>query len=207
MDAIGVFNSWVTALMKLSCCSLRRISRTRKIVLRTRPATMAPKKMMPRKTLTPWRQLRMIQPLPTANATADRQTPSVRNEEIAFSRPMIRTGGPDNVPKQALFGKQGGRGLGQNRLPRFVGIDCDDTVTSVVCNSIRNWRNGRSATNVDHASTTIFYEQQIRLLLVGSTLLCGDLRVELHRQIPSAVQPLNGIPHPVGKFLASYLQH
>src|ERR1700680_1175415 len=44
MDAIGVFNSWVTALMKLSCFSLRRISRTRKIVLRTRPATMAPKK-------------------------------------------------------------------------------------------------------------------------------------------------------------------
>ena len=33
MDATGVFNSWVTALMKASCCSFRRISRTRKMVL------------------------------------------------------------------------------------------------------------------------------------------------------------------------------
>jgi hypothetical protein len=33
-------------------------------------ATMAPKKIIPRKTLTPSRQLRMIHPLPTANATA-----------------------------------------------------------------------------------------------------------------------------------------
>jgi hypothetical protein len=39
-----------------------------------------PKKMMPRKTRIPSRQLRMIHPLPTANATAARQTPSVRKK-------------------------------------------------------------------------------------------------------------------------------
>ena len=38
---------------------------------------MAPKKMTPRKTLMPSRQLRMIQPLPTAPASAARQTPNV----------------------------------------------------------------------------------------------------------------------------------
>jgi len=38
------------------------------------------KKNDARKTLMPWRQLRMIQPLPTANATAARQTPSVRKK-------------------------------------------------------------------------------------------------------------------------------
>ena len=32
------------------------------------------------KNLTPSRQLRMIQPLPTANASAARQTPSVRKK-------------------------------------------------------------------------------------------------------------------------------
>ncbi len=45
MEAIGVFNSCVTALMKLSCCSLRRISRTRKMVFKVTPAMMKPKKM------------------------------------------------------------------------------------------------------------------------------------------------------------------
>ena len=36
----GVFSSWVTALMKASCCSLRRISRTRKMVFSTTPPMM-----------------------------------------------------------------------------------------------------------------------------------------------------------------------
>ena len=40
---MGVFSSWVTAFRKLSCCSLRRTSRTRKIVLRMTPAMMKPK--------------------------------------------------------------------------------------------------------------------------------------------------------------------
>src|SRR5215472_10186122 len=80
MDAIGVFSSWVTALMKLSCCSFLRISRTRKLVLRIKPATMAPKKRMPRRTLTPSCQLTMIQPKPTATEAAARRTPSVRKK-------------------------------------------------------------------------------------------------------------------------------
>src|SRR6202140_4769063 len=37
MEATGVFSSCVTALMKASCCSFRRISRTRNVVLRTTP--------------------------------------------------------------------------------------------------------------------------------------------------------------------------
>ena len=43
IDATGVFSSWVTALMNASCCSLRRISRTRKIVLSTTPVMMSGK--------------------------------------------------------------------------------------------------------------------------------------------------------------------
>src|SRR5215469_2908267 len=66
--------------MKLSCCSFLRISRTRKLVLRIKPATMAPKKRMPRRTLTPSCQLTMIQPKPTATEAAARRTPSVRKK-------------------------------------------------------------------------------------------------------------------------------
>ena len=40
MEAMGVFSSWVTALRKLSWRSFRRISRTMKMVLTTRPAMM-----------------------------------------------------------------------------------------------------------------------------------------------------------------------
>ena len=47
MEATGVFSSWVTALMNESCCSLRRISRTRKMVFSTIPAMMSRKKMTP----------------------------------------------------------------------------------------------------------------------------------------------------------------
>src|ERR1700730_3295469 len=89
MEAIGVLSSWVTALMKLSCCSLRRISRNRKIVLRMSPAVMAPKKITPRKTLMPSRQLRMIHPNPTATATMARQTPSERKKMILPRRSVM----------------------------------------------------------------------------------------------------------------------
>ena len=85
MEASGVFSSWVTALIKLSCCSLRRISRTRKLVFRINPAVMAPKKITPRNTLMPSRQLRMIHPEPTATATAARHTPRER-KMIPLSR-------------------------------------------------------------------------------------------------------------------------
>src|SRR5271167_1113839 len=90
MEAIGVLSSCVTALMKLSCCSFRRISRRRKIVLRTSPAEMAPKKITPRKTLIPSRQLRMIQPKPTATATPARPTPRTRNVMVALRRLVMR---------------------------------------------------------------------------------------------------------------------
>ena len=48
IDATGVFSSWVTALMNASCCSLRRISRTRKMVLSTTPVMMSGKARRPR---------------------------------------------------------------------------------------------------------------------------------------------------------------
>ena len=42
--------------MKLSCCSLRRNSRTRKIVFTTIPAMISAKKTMPKNSSTPSRQ-------------------------------------------------------------------------------------------------------------------------------------------------------
>src|ERR1700674_1052177 len=90
MEAIGVLSSCVTALMKLSCGSFRRISRNRKMVLRTSPPVMAPKKITPRKTLIPSRQFRMIQPKPTATATPARPTPSTRNVIVALRRLVMR---------------------------------------------------------------------------------------------------------------------
>ena len=90
MEAIGVFSSCVTALMKLSCCSLRRISRTRKMVFRMIPAMIAPKKIIPRKTLMPSRQLRMIHPPPTATASAANTTPNVRKKAMARRRLAMR---------------------------------------------------------------------------------------------------------------------
>src|SRR5215475_14853723 len=90
---MGVFSSWVTALMKLSCCSLRRISRTRKIVFRMMPAAIAQKKINPRKTLTPSCQLRMIHPLPTASAVPASPTPSVRKKAIVLRREVMRIEG------------------------------------------------------------------------------------------------------------------
>ena len=79
IEVIGVFNSCVTALMKLSCCSLRRISRTRKTVLRIRPRMMATKKTTPKKSRTPLRQLRMIQL--TLSATADGDQADAQDHE------------------------------------------------------------------------------------------------------------------------------
>src|SRR6266478_659446 len=66
MDAMGVFSSWVTALIKLSCCSLRRISRTRKLVFT------------------------IIQPTLSATASATRHTPSTIKNAIVLRREVIR---------------------------------------------------------------------------------------------------------------------
>ena len=65
-------------------------SRTRKIVLRMIPVMIAPKKMIPRKTLMPSRQLRMIQPPPTATARAASTTPKVRKNAMARRRLAMR---------------------------------------------------------------------------------------------------------------------
>src|SRR5215471_7900190 len=87
---MGVLSSWVTAFRKLSCCSLRRISRTRKIVLRTRPAIITPKKMMPSTMGTTFRQLSTIQLTFSANASPTRQTPRVMKNAIVLARLVIR---------------------------------------------------------------------------------------------------------------------
>src|SRR5438874_44528 len=60
MLAMGVLSSGVTALRKESWRSLRRTSRTRKIVLRTTAATRMAKKMMPRTRSARWPALCMV---------------------------------------------------------------------------------------------------------------------------------------------------
>ena len=79
MEAMGVFSSCVTALIKLSCCSLSRISRTRKLVFRISPAMMATKKITPKKNSTPSRQLRMIQP--TLQRDSERHQADAQHDE------------------------------------------------------------------------------------------------------------------------------
>src|ERR1700730_17279237 len=114
MEAIGVLSSWVTALMKLSCCSLRRILRNRKIVLSTSRVVMAPKKITPRKTLIPSRQFRMIQPKPTATATPARPTPSTRNVIVALRRLVMRMARFYREGKENRREAMGQRGLQEN---------------------------------------------------------------------------------------------
>ena len=65
----------MTALMKASCFSLRRISRTRNTVLRTSPATKISPANTPRTTSTPLRQLATSQPILSATANAIKHVP------------------------------------------------------------------------------------------------------------------------------------
>src|SRR6185312_5775621 len=88
MEASGVLSSCVTALMKASCCSLRRISRIRKVVFRTRPTIISTKKTMPKTSIATSRQLRMIQPTLSAVASATRQAPRVMKKAIDLRRPL-----------------------------------------------------------------------------------------------------------------------
>ncbi len=76
MEATGVFNSCVTALMNASCCSLRRISRTMEMVLTTTPKMMIDTSRMPRASRMPVRQLRSTQPTYKIRMTVIRQTPN-----------------------------------------------------------------------------------------------------------------------------------
>src|SRR5438309_9894601 len=72
--------------MKLSCCSLRRISRTRKLVLTIKPAISTANKITPKNSMTPSRQFRMIQPTLSATASATRPTPSTMKKAIVLRR-------------------------------------------------------------------------------------------------------------------------
>src|SRR6476620_1572092 len=124
MDATGVFSSWVTALMKESCCSLRRISRTRKIVFRTIPAMISRKKMTPRIASTPVRQLRTTQLTLSATARATRQIPRTVKKITDRRRPLIiqreyRNGQP---AERRISGRSGGFLRGDMRHLRDLQI-------------------------------------------------------------------------------------
>ena len=91
MLAMGVLSSWVTALRKESCRSLRRISRTRKTVLRTTPATRTAKRIMPRTAKATVRSLRIIQAL-CVMARPTRRAPSVMKKAMAPRRRVMFIG-------------------------------------------------------------------------------------------------------------------
>src|SRR5258706_3268989 len=90
MEVMGVFSSWVTALRKLSWRSFRRISRTMKIVLTTRPAMITPKKIIPKTSGTTCRQWNTIHVMFRKTASATRQAPSVMKNAMAFVRLVMR---------------------------------------------------------------------------------------------------------------------
>src|SRR6266545_2691544 len=92
MEVSGVFNTWVTALIKASCCSLRRISRIRNVVLRTSPVISNRKKTMPKTSRATSRGLSRIQPTLSAIASATRQAPSVLKKAIDLRRPLTAIG-------------------------------------------------------------------------------------------------------------------
>src|SRR5580704_1163031 len=78
--------------MKLSCCSFNLISLTRKSVFRMSPRIIAAKKKTPKKSKTPWRQLRMIHPTFNATASATRQMPRTTKNAMVFRRLVTRIG-------------------------------------------------------------------------------------------------------------------
>jgi len=82
----GRFQFVVTALRKLSWRSFRRISRTMKIVLTTRPAMITPKKIIPKTSGTTCRQWNTIHVMFRKTASATRQAPSVMKNAMAFVR-------------------------------------------------------------------------------------------------------------------------
>src|ERR1043166_4679916 len=103
--------------MKASCCSLRRISRTRKRGLRTRPAIMALKKTMPRTSSAAVRQLSRIQLTLSATASPTRQAPSVMKKATDLRWPLNLMRLNRNVTLSRLpehpFGLSGARGDAQ----------------------------------------------------------------------------------------------
>ncbi len=88
MLAMGVFSSWVTALRKESWRSLRRTSRTKKMVLRTTPAMRAAKRRMPRMAKATVRALRRSQAL-WVMVRPTRIAPRVMKKAIAPRRRVM----------------------------------------------------------------------------------------------------------------------
>src|SRR5947209_15729874 len=74
--------------MKASCCSLRRISRTRKMVLRMSPAMMTPKKMTPSTSRATLRQLSRTQLTLSVRASPTRHAPSVMKNAMDLRWPL-----------------------------------------------------------------------------------------------------------------------
>src|SRR5579863_5010713 len=97
MEATGVFSSWVTALMKASCCSFRRISRTRNVVFRTTPAMIRASSTMPKNRRMPERQPSRTQPTYRSMTTRVRPVPSAMKNAIDFLRPV-----PTMLPAYSL---------------------------------------------------------------------------------------------------------
>src|SRR5262245_19429290 len=87
--------------MNESCCSFRRISRTRKIVFSTMPAMISRKKKTPRIARTPRRQLRTIQLMLRVTASATRQMPRTVKKITDRRRPLIM---PHRIPPKASGG-------------------------------------------------------------------------------------------------------
>src|ERR1700681_1075330 len=73
--------------MNASCCSLRRISRTRKMVLSTTPVMKRGKTTRPTMRRPTFCQLTMIQPTLRAMAPPARQTPRTMKKATDFRRP------------------------------------------------------------------------------------------------------------------------
>src|ERR1700722_12449847 len=89
MLAMGVLSSWVTALRKESCRSLRRISRMRKTVLRTTKAMSAAKRMTPRTAMARVRLFRTIQVMLRVTARPTVRTPRVMKVAMAPRRRVM----------------------------------------------------------------------------------------------------------------------
>jgi hypothetical protein len=79
--------------MNASCCSFRRISRTRKMELRTTPVMTSGNTSRPTTSRPTFCQLKMIQPTLSASATLARHTPRTMNATIDLRRPPDVMGG------------------------------------------------------------------------------------------------------------------
>ncbi len=88
MEATGVFSSWVTALMKASCCSLRRISRTRKMVFSTTPQMIISTSRTPSTSRMPVRQFSRTQPMYSTRMTVISPTPRAMKNAMDLRRPV-----------------------------------------------------------------------------------------------------------------------